>query len=142
MKFRVRCSFSFPLPLSSRYENIHAEHFQHIPLMNRWTCIFFFFFFNLNSDSKILYSIFLWKARIVKFYIQYFFEKQECISHFHTTKICKSFKKNRIFYRFKKSAWVEIFGSKKSTYLGKGGHMVAIINAVNVSLEIPCWNPW
>jgi len=42
----------------------------------------------------------------------------------------------------KKSAWVEIFGSKKSTCLGKGGHMVALVNAVNFSIEVPCWNPW
>jgi hypothetical protein len=53
-----------------------------------------------------------------------------------------STQKNRIFYRFKKSAWVEIFGSKKRTYLGKGGHMVALINAVNFSIEISCGNPW
>jgi len=37
---------------------------------------------------------------------------------------------------------VEIFGSKKRTYLEKGGHMVALVNAVNFSIEVPCWNPW
>jgi hypothetical protein len=47
--------------------------------------------------------------------------------------------KNWIFYRSKKSAGVEIFGSKKRTNLGKGGHMVALVDAVNFSIEVPCW---
>jgi hypothetical protein len=76
------------------------------------------------------------------------FLKSENVFHiFIPLKYAKAFRnikypKNWIFYRFKKSAWVEIFGSKKSTYLGKGGYMVALVNPVNFSIEVPCWNPW
>ena len=62
MKFWVRCSLSMFFTQFRGMMNIHAEHFQHIPLINHWTCWTCMFFFLTWAMIVQFYNfVFLWK---------------------------------------------------------------------------------